>query len=83
MQLWPVKLNDETEFQVRWCGAADGFLWIDGLDISLSDAAIIFSDPTKTSHIVAYGTFEHDGYTKLVHLSIYDGLTKVALRKEV
>jgi gentisate 1,2-dioxygenase len=80
--LWPITLNNNQTFHVRWCGAADGVLWIDGLDMTLAEAVALFSDTAKTSHIVAYDSVEHDGYTQLIHLSLSEGLVKVALRKE-
>lgn len=83
MQTWPITLNNTITYQIGWCGAADGVLWIDGLDMTLSEAVTLFSDTVNTSHIVAYESTEHDGYTELIHLSLnYDGLVKVALRKE-
>lgn len=83
MQTWPITLNNNQTFQVKWCGAADGVLWIDGLDMTFVEAVVLFTDITNTSHIVAYGNVEHDGYTELIHLSLdYGGLVKVALRKE-
>ena len=80
--LWPVTLNNNDTFQVKWCGAADGILWIDGLDMTLSEAVTLFSDTDNTFRIVAYNSIEHDGYTQLIHLSLNEGLVKVALRKE-
>lgn len=79
--LWPITLNNNQTFQVRWCGAADGVLWIDGLDMSFADAVFIFSDISKTSKIIAYRSVEHNGYTELIHISISQGLIKIALRK--
>jgi len=79
--LWPIVLNDGVTFQVQWCGASDGVLWIKGLDISLLEASAVFSDVNKTSRIIAYGNIEHEGYIKLIHLSLQEGLVKVALHK--
>lgn len=81
--LMKILLNDATELRISWCGAADGILWVDGLSLTLAEALVIFSDPTKTAHIIAPGERVHDGYTTLIYLSLYDGLVKVALKKEV
>ena len=77
-----ILLNDGTEFNVRWCGAAEGILWIDGLNLSFADAIAIFSNPEKTARITAFGGIEHDGYITVIHMSLYEGLLKLALRKE-
>lgn len=86
MELPPkkIKLSDETELDVNWCGAAEGVLWVDGLHLTLLEAMATFSDPLKTTSITAPDEKVHDGYTNLIHISInYDGLVKVALRKAV
>lgn len=79
-----LQLADNTIYQVTRCGeSSNNNLWIDGLDMTLVEAVAIFSDPTKSSHIVAYGNVEHDGYTKLIHVSLSnEELIKVALKKE-
>ena len=81
--MWKILLADNTELDVSWCGANQGVLWIDGLTTTLMEAITIFSDPVKTAHIIAPGNVSHDGYTNLIHLSLTEGLVKVALRKEV
>ena len=79
-----IKLSDETELDVNWCGASEGILWVDGLHSTLLEAMAIFSDPLKTTSITAPDEKVHTGYTQLIHVSInYDGLVKVALRKAV
>jgi hypothetical protein len=81
---WMISLNDDTPLSVSWCGAADNVLWISGIGLSLQLAMSIFSDPSKTSRITAYGTTVHEGYTRLIHIVVdNDGTIKVALRKEV
>lgn len=80
--MWKILLNGGTELDVKWCGASDGVLWVNGLAMSIQEAAVIFSDTSKTSHIVAPGDIAHDGYTQLIHLSLNEGLIKIALRKE-
>ena len=78
-----ILLNDGTELEIDWCGASDGVLWADGLHLTLMEAIAIFSDITKTCKIVAPIDIIHTGYTKLIHLNLsFEGLTKVALRKE-
>lgn len=79
-----IHLNDDSELEVAWCGAAEGVLWVDGLNLTMMEALTIFSDKTKTSIVTTnpQGAV-HEGYTNLIHISnTYDGLTKVALRKE-
>jgi hypothetical protein len=86
MELPPkkIQLNDGSELEVNWCGAAEGVLWIDGLNLTLLEALPIFSNPSKTASITAPDEKVHTGYTQLIHISInYDGLVKVALRKAV
>jgi hypothetical protein len=78
-----MQLNDGTPHAIKRCGASDGVLWIVLYDMTIMDAAVIFSDPAKTSHITAFNDFIYDNYTELIHISLdYDGLVKVALRKE-
>ena len=86
MELPPkkIKLSDETELDVNWCGAAEGVLWVDGLSLTFVEALGIFSNASKTASIIAPDEKVHVGYTQLIHVSInYDGLVKVALRKAV
>ena len=78
-----VLLNDGSIYEIKRCGASDGILWTVLYNLSIIDAAVIFSDYLKTSHIVAFGDFIYVGYTDLIYISLdYDGLVKVALRKE-
>jgi hypothetical protein len=79
--MWKILLNDGSEYVVKWCGANSGVLWIDGLVMTILEAIPIFSDQTKTSHIIAPGNVSHDGYINLIHISAADGLVKVALRQ--
>lgn len=83
LQKWPLKLNNGAEYMVNWAGAADGILWISGLDIPFIEAVNLFSFSGNTSTIVAPGNIIHDGYTTLLHVSLEsDGTIKIALRKE-
>ena len=78
-----VRLNDGTELEVNWCGAAEGVLWVDGLHIDMARAFSIFSDHTKTSTIIAPYDEVHVGYTNLINVSESTVDTvRVALRKE-
>lgn len=81
--MWKILLADNTELPVTWCGANQGVLWVDGLTTTLMEAITIFSDSTKTARIVAPGGIIHENYTNLIHLSLTEGLLKVALKKEV
>ena len=80
-----IRLNDGTELEVNWCGASEGILWIDGIKMELVDAVFLFSDPTKTSSITAPDERLHEGYTKLIHISLspIDGQIKLALQKQI
>ena len=78
-----IKLNDGSELEVKWCGAAEGVLWIDGIKMELVDAVTTFSNPEKTARIVAPYEIVHDGYIKLINVGVYDNEVKVALRKEL
>lgn len=80
--MWKLLLNGGSELDIDWCGESEGVLWINGLQMTILEAVTIFSDTSKTSHIVAPGDIAHDGYTQLIHLSLNEGLVKVALRKE-
>lgn len=77
-----ILLNDNTELEVAWCDAADGVLWANGLHLTFMEAVTIFSDLAKTSKIVGSMDIVFEGYTNLIHISLYKGLVKVALRKE-
>ena len=80
-----IRLNDNSELEVNWCGASEGFLWIDGIKMELVDAVVLFSDPTKTSRITAPDEILHEGYTKLINVSLspIDGQIKLALQKQI
>ena len=80
-----VRLSDGTELEVNWCGASEGILWIDGIKMELMDAVVLFSDPTKTSSITAPYEILHEGYTKLINISLstIDGQIKLALQKQI
>ena len=80
-----VRLSDGTELEVNWCGASEGILWIDGIKMELVDAVVLFSDPNKTSRITAPYEILHEGYTKLIHISLspIDGQIKLALQKQI
>ena len=80
--MWKIKLADDTELNIGYCGVSEGIMWIALPELAMMDAFQIFSDKTRTQTIVAYGDVVHEGYTDLIHLSIeYDGGVKVALRK--
>ena len=79
---WPVVLNDGTILSVYYCGASDGVLWMDGIEMSIMDCASLFANTSVSSKIIAYGDIEHLGYTKVVSLSLNDGVVKVALRRD-
>lgn len=79
-----ITLYDGTILEVKWCGSAEGVLWADGLSMTFLEALTMFSDKTKTAKITVSPTeIVHEDYTNLIHMSTnYDGLIKVALRKE-
>ena len=80
-----VRLSDGTELEVNWCGASEGILWIDGIKMGLMDAVVLFSDPTKTSSITAPYEILHEGYTKLINISLSPtvGDIKLALQNQI
>lgn len=83
MNTYKLLLSDNTELDISAAGAAEGILWIWLPEMSILEAALIFSDHNKTRTITAYGDVVHEGYTELIHLSTeYEGGIKVALRKE-
>lgn len=80
-----IRLNDGSELEVKWCGAAEGILWIDGIKMELVDAVTLFSDPTKTAVIVAPYEIIHEGYTRLINISLspIENDIKLALQKRI
>lgn len=78
-------LNDGTEIDGGRAGYAQGFLWLHFTGYSFFDAAMMFSDSTKTQHIIfQYGEMQDvfDGFTECVHVSIdMDGQVSVCLTK--
>ena len=62
-----ITLNDGLELEVKWCGASEGVLWIDGIKMDLIDAVNTFSNPDKTARIVAPYDITYDGYIKLIN----------------
>lgn len=78
-----IRLNDNSELEVKWCGAAEGILWADGVQLDFIEAARIFSDIEKTAKIIAPNGDMFEGYVALIHISESEGAIKVALRKEL
>lgn len=66
-------LNDETIIEDGEAGYSQRNLWLWFTGYTLQEAALMFFDPSKTSHIVfQYGEMEdeYDGYTNCISLQI-------------
>lgn len=83
-----IRLSDSTEYNVAWCGAADGVLNAELTDsVSIVAAATVFSDTAKTASIAylingtAAATFT--GYTTLldIHRDRWSGRLLIQLEK--
>ncbi len=83
-----IRLRDNTKYSVAWCGAADGVLNVELTEnISITDAAALFSDAAKTAAI-AYlingtETAVFEDYTTLleVHRDRWNGRLLIQLEK--
>ena len=81
-------LNDGTACACAWAGASEGTFWAALTDMSLPDAAALFSGAERTEKIVAVysesngitQTFE--GYTRLVNVHTSENTTMIGLQKE-
>lgn len=83
-----IRLGDNTEYGVVWCGAADGVLNIELTStMSMVTAATVFSDATKTASIVYVidGTTAatYSNYSTLldVHKDRWNGRVMIQLEK--
>lgn len=78
-------LNDGTVINDGRCGYADARLWCWIMGYTMSEAAGIFFDASKTERIVyEFGemTSEYDGFTECVSLNINeDGQVSVCLKR--
>ena len=82
MTTWQLTLKDGTVIPITMCGAADGVLWITVPDLGINEAVSIFSLPSKTEKITAYGTEKYNNYTELINLTLdHDGQIRIALRQ--
>lgn len=78
-------LNDGTIIEEGSAGYAQGFLWLYFTGYTFLETAMIFSDKTKTQHIVfQYGEMQdvYDGFTECVNVNIdIDNKISVCLTK--
>lgn len=78
-------MNDGTVIDEGYAGYSQGHLWCYFAGYTIQEAAALFFDPAKTSHIVyQYGTHstEYDGFTECTFISIdVDGKLSVSLKK--
>ena len=78
-------LNNGTVIDGGYAGYSQGRLWCYFAGYTIQEAAALFFDPAKTSHIVyQYGshTEEYDGFTECVLVSIdVDGKCSISLAK--
>lgn len=81
-----VTLADGTEFPCDFFGYAEsvGWQYIDIPDITLADAASVFSDSEKTSRIVfknSSDTVVREGFTVCVGVTITEGICRITMRR--
>ena len=82
-----VVLTDGREIPAKYCGAAQGYLWIELEEpTSVYDAAAMFADSTKLSTVIfrmESKDVTYEGYTKLQRVQIdqIEGHTEVTLQK--
>lgn len=82
-----VVLTDGTEIPATYCGAAQGFLWIELEEpLSVYEAATLFKDSEKLSPIVfrmESKDITYEGYTELqrVQIDSVEGHTEVTLKR--
>lgn len=78
-------LNDGTTIEGGKAGYSEGFLWLYFTGYTLQQAAGLFFDSSKTSHIVfQYGEMEneYDGFTVCITLNIdIDGNVSVCMKR--
>lgn len=83
--MYKLILADETVLYVGMVGTYDdGPLYIDVTGKTFAECAMIFSDATKTAHMVYDTTLEqmeYDGYTALTAMKLENGYIKVTMRK--
>ena len=85
--MYELRLNDGTKMKTDGAGAAEGYLWIYGLQLSIAEAAAVFDDPGKTAKMTVYyqqdlpeSVFE--GYTALTVIQRDGDGIKVCMKKE-
>lgn len=49
-----IKLLNGAEYEIYRCAASQGILWIGVLNLSVAQAAAVFSDPEATREIISY-----------------------------
>lgn len=81
---YSLTLNDGTSLVVTYCGASDGYLWIDVYEKQLFECAVLFSNPELTSHMVyRFGEMsqDYDNYTELSVLMMKGDHVQVSLKR--
>lgn len=80
-------LNDGTVIDGGYAGYSQGRLWCYFTGYTMQQAATMFLDPAKTSHIVyQYGghSTEYDGFTECTFIGVdVDGKCSLSLAKGV
>lgn len=83
--MYKLILADGTTLNVGLCGTYDGGpLYIDVIGKTFTECAQIFSDTTKTVHMVYDTTLEqieYTGYTELRALNLENGYISITMRK--
>ena len=84
--MYELTLNNGDTLTTSGAGTYDGYLWIYGLSVNITEAAGIFGDASRTEKITVHyqesipdSVFE--GYTILHAVMMDEGSTKVCLKK--
>lgn len=81
-----IRLANDAEYEITRCGAAEGVLWIGLPELTIVQAAQVFSDTQATAVIASFfdggADRVYEGYTELIVVQTeYDGSTLIALRR--
>ncbi len=84
--MYKLTLNDGTELDTRGAGETEFSLWVYGLQLTIAEAAVIFSDPAKTKKMSVF--YQQDlpvdvfeGYTVLTVIQRDGDGIKVCMKK--
>lgn len=77
-----ITLFSGEAIDINWVGHTAAYLWIDGLKLNMAEVFEVFSNTENTRVIEAPGKVIHEGYTRLVEISLNeDGTIRICLEK--